>query len=164
MLHVFRSVLALLILAAFLTASPAMAEDFLGKSRGQTIYVPSYSHIYHGMKNRSVQLTTMLSVRNTNPRETITLTAVKYYDTDGNLVRNYLPEPVSVGSMATREFIVALKDTQGGSGANFIVEWTSDKQVTNPIVETLMISTESSLGISFLCEGRVIAERDGTKR
>ncbi|MFK4763192.1 DUF3124 domain-containing protein [Desulfobaculum sp. SPO524] len=153
---------ALVALCVLFTAS-AFAAERLGASKGQSVYVPVYSHVYHGAKNRAVQMTTMVSIRNTNRREDITLTAVRYYDTKGHLVRSYVREPIVIPSMATQEFIVSLKDTTGGSGANFIVEWEAATRVSNPVVEALMLSTESSLGISFVRPGRILSEKDAVR-
>jgi hypothetical protein len=46
-------------------------------------------------------------------------------------------------------------------GANFIVRWHADEPVHPPIVETVMITTESTQGISFLSTARVLSERQG---
>jgi hypothetical protein len=47
-------------------------------------------------------------------------------------------------------------EDQGGSGANFIVEWTAATTVSEPVVEAVMISAQAGQGISFLSPGRVI--------
>ena len=54
-------------------------------------------------------------------------------------------------------------DSAGGSGANFIVEWVGEKQVSEPIVEAVMLSAESAQGISFISGGRVIKNRTSNK-
>ncbi len=53
-------------------------------------------------------------------------------------------------------YIIPESDESGGSGANFIVEWHSDKPVNRPIIESIMIGTKSSQGISFTSRGREI--------
>ena len=49
---------------------------------GQTIYVPIYSHIYHDNSQKNViNLSATLSIRNTDLKNSIIITAVRYYDT-----------------------------------------------------------------------------------
>jgi hypothetical protein len=128
------------------------------RSTGQTLYVPCYSHIYHGPKNRSLNLTVTLSVRNVDPKLPLVLTAVDYYDTEGRLIRHELPGPRTLGPLQTLEFMVHQRDSAGGSGANFMVTWRADAPVNAPLVEAVMISTESGLGVSFTSPARVLEE------
>lgn len=123
---------------------------------GQTIYVPIYSHIYIRDKSRILNLTATLSIRNTDAQNPIRITSARYYGTHGVLVREYLNEPLILAPMASTDFVVAEDDTSGGSGANFIVEWGAGVEVTEPVVEAVMISTASQQGISFVSTGRVI--------
>ena len=128
------------------------------QTTGQTIYVPVYSHIYGGPKSRSLDLTATLSIRNTDLAEPLILTSVRYYDSDGKLVKDYLQQEQLLGRLATTHFIVEERDTSGGSGAKFIVQWRSPKPISPPLVECVMVTTHSGLGISFLSQGRVIAD------
>jgi hypothetical protein len=126
---------------------------------GQTIYVPIYSHIYIRDKSRVINLTATLSIRNTDAQNPIRVTSVRYYGTNGELVREYVNGTLQLAPMASTDFVVAESDTSGGAGANFIVEWGAGIEVANPVVEAIMISTASQLGISFVSEGRVIKDR-----
>ena len=125
--------------------------------QGQVVYVPVYSHVYRE-RIRPELLTIVLSVRNTAIDQEIVLTSVRYFDTDGKLVRAYIDQPLLVGPLATSEFVVERDDREGGSGANFIVEWASGQPVTEPVIEALMIGTSENLGISFVRQGKVIRE------
>jgi len=127
-------------------------------SKGQTIYVPVYSHIYHGIKARPFNLTVTVSVRNTDLRRPMTVLGADYYDTEGGLVRHFLDKPVTLPPLGTREFIVDERDEAGGSGANCIVRWSAAEPVNAPVVEAVMIGASSNQGISFVCAGRVIEE------
>ncbi len=134
------------------------ADDVSDAAVGHTVYVPVYSHIY-SQGGRAHLLETTLSIRNTDLQHPITLTAVRYYDTDGGLVRNYLPRPVTLPRLATREFLVEQEDISGGSGANFIVQWNSDTEVSEPIIEAVMVGVEPGRhGISFARPGIVPAK------
>jgi len=74
---------------------PTMAADEeVGLSQGQTIYVPAYSHIYHGSKERPFLLAVTLSIRNIDPNQSIVVTVVDYYETEGRLLTKYVDSPV----------------------------------------------------------------------
>ena len=126
---------------------------------GQTIYVPIYSHIYIRDQSRAINLTATLSIRNTDAQNPIRINSARYYDTNGTLVKEYVPTPLRLAPMASTDFVVAADDTSGGVGANFIVEWSAGVEVTMPVVEAVMISTASQQGISFVSAGRVIRDR-----
>lgn len=125
-------------------------------TREQMVYIPAYSHIYHGNKETPLLLSVTLSIRNVDPNNSLTVTAVNYHETQGPLVKEYIKEPVVLGPLGSERFIVPQKDNTGGSGANFIVKWHADKPINPPIMETVMIGTQSQLGISFTSRGQVI--------
>lgn len=66
--------------------------------------------------------------------------------------------------MATSEVVIGRLDERGGTGANFIVEWSVEDLVDEPIVEVLMTSTSTQQGISFLTSARVLVERPSRHR
>ena len=81
---------------------------------GQTIYVPAYSHIYHGDNRRAIDLTITLSIRNTYRHNAISVTAIQYYDSNGTLIRSYTSGPLHLGPLASTEVVIAESDTSGG--------------------------------------------------
>ncbi|MCX5884137.1 MAG: DUF3124 domain-containing protein, partial [Deltaproteobacteria bacterium] len=123
-----------------------------------TVYVPAYSLIYHGDKERPFDLAVTLSIRNTDPVHPITLVSVDYFDTDGKRIRGYLESELKLGAMSSTRYVLQESDQSGGSGASFIVRWKSEAKVTEPIVETVMISTRTQQGISFTSRGQAIKE------
>ena len=132
------------------------AESPPTTSEGQSIYVPAYSHIYGGDRERPFLLTVTLSVRNTDPNHPIRIMAVDYYETSGALLKNYLSNPLTLKPLESVRYVVPEKDKAGGSGANFIVVWQSDQQVNSPIVEAVMIGTQSQQGLSFTSRGQAL--------
>lgn len=106
-----------------------------------------------------MNLSATLSIRNTDLTNSIIITSVRYYDTDGQLIRQDVERPVSLKPLASTSFFVAAYDTSGGAGANFIVEWVAEKTVSEPVIEAVMISTSSSQGISFVSPGKVVQQR-----
>jgi hypothetical protein len=131
-------------------------ED-LDIATGQTIYVPAYSEIYYA-SNRTLNLAVTLSVHNTDLNHSIVVTSVRYYDAQGQLVKEFLPQPRQLGPLVATNFFIEELDTSGGLGANFIVEWVAEQPVYEPVVEAVMIGTISSLGFSFVSPGRVITQ------
>ncbi len=102
----------LLALLLLFTASAAGAADL---SRGQTIYVPVYSHIAHGNLDSSgkpwtLPLSVMLSIRNIDPANGLTVRAVRYYDTEGKLLREFYAEPKKLGPLQSTDVFVENKD------------------------------------------------------
>jgi Protein of unknown function (DUF3124) len=95
---------------------------------GQTIYVPVYSHIYHQDKKQTFDLAATLSIRNIDLGNPIVITSVRYYDSDGKLVKNYIEHPIEIAALASVDFVVDTNDTSGGSGAKFIVEWVAQTE------------------------------------
>jgi hypothetical protein len=126
---------------------------------GQMIYVPAYSSIYTSDKAHRFELAITLSIRNTDQDHPIILTKARYYDQDGQLIRDYLKKPLRIGPMSSTEFFVSESDTKGGVSASFLVEWAAEQSVTAPVVESVMVGTSSGQGVSFTCPGRVLADR-----
>lgn len=145
------------------TPLPIVVVDPEKVVMGQTVYVPIYSHIYrYNSQNRVLSLSATLSIRNTDSLNSIVITSVRYYDTDGQLLRQDIDHPVALKPLASTSLFVPTSDTRGGVGANFIVDWVAEKLVSEPVIEAVMISTSSSQGISFISPGKVIQQHHGT--
>ncbi|AFZ59770.1 DUF3124 domain-containing protein [Anabaena cylindrica FACHB-243] len=127
---------------------------------GQTIYVPVYSHIYHHNRQEIFNLAATLSIRNTDLANPLIITSVRYYDSDGKLVKNYLEQPIQLDALASTDFFINRNNTSGGLGANFIVEWVASTEISEPIVEAIMIGTDFQQGISFTSSGKVIKSQN----
>jgi hypothetical protein len=153
------AVICILALPIVLIWTPLQADSGKGLTRGQTVYVPIYSHIYAGDKEQAIHLAATLSIRNTDMEHGISIDAVDYYDSKGNRLKPYLKEPMPLGALASSRFVVAESDKAGGSGANFVVTWSAEAPVTPPVIESVMISTRAQLGISFTSRGQVVSER-----
>ena len=134
------------------------ASSAITLSMGQSIYVPIYSHIYHGDKERPFYLTATLSIRNTDQKQEMIIISADYFDSKGNFLKNYVEKPIQLNKLASIRFIVKSKDQTGGSGAKFIVRWESTEPINPPLIEAIMISTRSGQGISFISRGQAIKE------
>lgn len=126
--------------------------------RRQTVYVPAYSHIYFRDRERTINLTTTLSIHNIDADHPIRLTRVDYYNSDGELVQRPLEQPETLRTFASTWYVIEESNLSGGVGANFIVGWEAEAPVHPPVIESVMISTRHSQGISFTSQGRVLQE------
>jgi hypothetical protein len=52
------------------------------------------------------------------------------------------------------ETFVPAENTRAGTGANFIVEWTADGRITDPLIEAVMVGTLGAQGFSFTSRGK----------
>lgn len=125
---------------------------------GQTLYVPAYSEVLLSSGDRTHRLAVTLAVHNTDLNSPIIIQSARFHDTNGELVREYVDEPIELASLATTGFFVESRDTTGGWGSNFIVEWVAETPVFEPIVEAVMVSTSGNQGISMISLGRVISQ------
>lgn len=132
-------------------------------SIGQLVYVPVYSHIYQQDHERTFNLTTTLSVRNAEPFRSFTLLEVNYYDSQGNLIQQYIDSGVEIDPLASTSYVIEERDIRGGVGASFLVKWESEEPIFPPVLEAINISTSGQQGISFLSVGRVLQERSSTE-
>lgn len=134
-------------------------DETIRIAAGQTVYVPVYSHMYMLSQDRSINLTATLSIRNTDQSEPIIVASADYYNSSGTLVRNYLEQPIELEPLSSTEFVIDQDDVSGGVGASFLVEWIAEADVSDPVIEAIMINTSGNQGISFVSQGRVINQR-----
>ena len=150
------SILILWGIFAWAAGGSVLAAD--GRSSGQSVYVPVYSHILFGDRAARFNLAATLVIRNADPLQPITVKTADYHDSEGRLLKKHLEQPVLLKPLASAEVFVPESDTRGGLGASFIVRWTSEKPAAPPVIECIMIGTRSGQGISFVSQGRVISE------
>ena len=153
--------LILLALSSSLAFGQTLDQLSRGRSVGQTLYLPIYSHIWHGEVDSRGQPTKTLvsisvSIRNTDPAKSIRINSAQYYDTDGKRLREYVTSPKTIGPMGTYEIFVPRSDDTGGSGANFVISWKSDTPVSPPIVEGFHANLPVGRSIAFTTSARPI--------
>lgn len=159
MTRIKRAIRSIAFLAA-LAAGPAAAQD-VGRSTGQTLYLPIYSHILHGDTDRRGEpmrtlMSVAVSIRNTDPSKPIRVGSAQYYDTNGKRIKEYLAEPRTIPPMGTYELFVPRSDDTGGSGANFVIVWRSEAPVSPPIVEAIHANLPGGRAIVFTTSARPI--------
>lgn len=121
-----------------------------------TSYLSVYSEIYSETEHRTHNLTSTISMRNTNLRDTIYINKAEYFDTKGNAIRTYFDFPIYIKPMETVEIVIDEKDRSGGTGANFLFHWAMEPTSHEPYFEGVMISTSGQQGLSFTTQGKRI--------
>ena len=89
--------------------------------------------------------------------EKVFIRTVDYFDTSGKFVKKYVDNLIRIKPLETIEFLVETRDTSGGSGAKFIVEWFATERIDQPIIEAVMVGATGIQGICFTRSGRNIS-------
>jgi len=119
-------------------------------------YLSVYPQIYSSTMHKTYDLTTTVSIRNINQKDSVFILNVDYFNTEGKLIRHYFDKPVFVAPMETIEIVIEQLDSEGGTGANFIFDWKIKSNSNEPYFEAVMISTLGSQGLSFTTQGKKI--------
>jgi len=135
-------------------------ERGVKKVRGQVLYLPIYSNLPSHIDSALIDISAIIAVHNTDLQHNIKITNVLYFNTDGMLVKDFLKHnDITLNPLVTKTFYIPHED-KSGTGANFIVEWTSEKPVIEPLIESVMLNAKGNQNISFSSLGRVIRERN----
>jgi len=122
---------------------------------GQTLYVPIYSHVYQ-IEGSRLPLSATLSIRNADVNRSLTVMTVLYYDAHGQMVRDYLPQPIELRPLGSTDFFVSDRNATGGTGANFLVEWVAAEPVHPPVVEAVLVGQRGVGTAAFVSKAVVI--------
>ena len=117
------------------------------------IYVPIYSNIYIDRTNSEHLLSATLSIRNTSINDTLYISKIDYYNTDGNLVKRYIDKSISLNPLGTVNYFIEREDKSGGSGANFIVELNAENSNIRPLIQAIMIGNFNNKIFAFSSDG-----------
>lgn len=88
----------------------------------------------------------------------ITIVRADYYDSNGDPIKSFIIEPLIVRPMASKYFFISQSDTSGGWGANYIIKWEAEKEVNEPIIESVTFGARGAHTISFISRGKAIKE------
>jgi hypothetical protein len=154
-----RGMLRTLVFVLVLACGSVHAQVAPQRTTGQTLYLPIYSHIWHGdtTAGSAPQRTLMsvsVSIRNTDPKLPIRVLSAQYYDTDGRKLKDYVPAAKTIGPMGTYEIFIPRSDDTGGSGANFVIAWRSEAPVNAPLVEAVHANLPAGRAIVFTTSAR----------
>lgn len=158
-----RGGICALVFALLAAATAAIGQEARPPSKGQTLYLPVYSHMLYGNLGKkggasSVLLSTLVSIRNTDSRRPLRVLSAKYFDTGGKLLGERLPVPVLIPPLGTHELFVELNDASGGSGANFLIRWDAEQAVNPPLVEGLHANMDGGKAVIFMTQSVPLAD------
>jgi hypothetical protein len=119
-------------------------------------YLSVYSQIYSETEHITHDLTATISIRNTSRTDTIFVTRADYFNTKGGFIKNYIGKTIYLKPLETAAIVINEKDKEGGTGANFVFDWKTKKNTSEPLFEGIMISTSGSQGLSFTTQGKKI--------
>jgi len=155
------SLTKLVLIAVLSLCGAAAAQTSVVRLTGQTLYLPIYSHIWHGDLDSKGEpakalVSVSVSIRNTDPAKAIRISSALYYDTGGKKLKEYIPAARTIPPMGTLELFIPRSDDTGGSGANFVIVWRSDTPASPPIVEGFHANLPAGRSIAFTTSARPI--------
>lgn len=159
----WRGLFCAFVFGSFLPSTVAFAQEARPLAKGQTLYLPIYSHMLYGNLGKSgkasnVLLSTLVSIRNTDIKRSIRVLSARYFDTGGKLLGERVPTPTVVPPLGTLELFVELNDASGGSGANFIIKWDAEQPVNPPLVESLHVNMDGGKAVIFMTQSVPLTE------
>ena len=126
-------------------ASPAV--------RGRS-FVPLHSTVIAGAGRTRLNFSGSLSIHNTSARHVLVIDAIEYRDAVGQLLQNYVPQPIGLRPFASVQIAIAQEDTRGGIGPSFVVDWSLPEATDEPAIEAVMIASHGTQGYSFVSPAR----------
>jgi hypothetical protein len=111
-------------------------------------YVPVYSSIYGATGKHEYYLTATLSIRNIGYTDSLYLSKIYYYDSNGNLLKKYLDSTALLKPMASMEIVIPTNEKEGGAGANFVVECLGNNILNEPLIQTVMTTSDLRVGFT----------------
>jgi len=150
------------VLLSFVTSLVA-AQEVRPLVKGQTLYLPIYSHMLYGNLGKAgkasyVLLSALVSIRNTDAKRPLRVQSARYFDTHGKLLGERVPTPVQIPPLGTLELFVELNDASGGSGANFIIKWDADQAINPPLVESLHANMDGGKAVIFMTQSVPVSD------
>lgn len=137
---------------AFADSLTALPKQELTVSGG--FYVPAYSSVAMSQGKLRVDFSVTLSVHNASETQALVLKRIAYFDTAGKQVETYLKVPVALKPLATVSIFIPTDDVRGGTGANFLVDWAATGEISEPVVEALMVGGVANAHYAFISQGR----------
>lgn len=122
----------------------------------ETDYLPVYSDIYYQDGTKRFPITATVSIRNTSITDSAYVLSASYYDSYGKIIRSYLDSTLLLSPLESIELVVEEKESEGGAGANFIIDWAATKYADQILIQSVMISTYGQQGVSFLSDAKII--------
>jgi hypothetical protein len=140
----------------FIKNTTRIPDSVTVKYRGQQLYVPVYSHLRDADDEHDYPIASNISIRNTDPNQSIKILYLDYYNNNGEPIRNYLKEPVVLKPLASTYFVIRKYDLSGGLGANMLMEWECTNGAHPPLVESVMMNEAGTNNFTFTSRAVVL--------
>lgn len=132
--------------------------DAYKQLKGQLLYLPVYSNVPYQLDTLKFDMSAFVAVHNTDLYKNIYLSKVLYFNQEGRLVDDFLPDgKLPIQPLATKDFYIPYED-QSGTGANFLIEWYADTLVNEPLIESVTICVKPNNSVAFLSQGKILRE------
>lgn len=119
----------------------------------ENIYVPIYSDLYISRTTPKSLLAATLSIRNTSFQDTLYVTNIDYFNTEGAKVKEFINKTIAIYPMATINYVIEKEDDSGGPGANFILGLHARNSKIKPVIQAVMVGLDGNKSFSFLTNG-----------
>lgn len=124
----------------------------------ETVYAYIYSDIYFYDGTQKYPLTNTVSIRNTSLADTAFVLSATYYDSYGSLLEKYIDSTICLAPLESIEFVVEEYETNGGPGANFIIQWGGFKAANQISIQTIIVGIYRRTELSSITDAKVIEQ------
>jgi hypothetical protein len=119
-------------------------------------YLSTYAEIYKYSEKEYEALTATISIRNINKQDRVFIQNIEYFNTHGARIKSYIAQSIYIEPMETLEIVINQLDTEGGTGANFVFDWSVKPGTNDPLFEGVMVSNSGNQGFAFVTHGKKI--------
>ncbi|WP_036286523.1 DUF3124 domain-containing protein [Methylocystis sp. ATCC 49242] len=134
--------------------APAPAQKMA--SRGRT-FVPLHSTLIGQGGVTRLNFSGALSIHNTSATNVLAVEKIEYRNGSGELIENYLSDPIYLKPYGSLQVVIAQDDVRGGTGASFTIDWSTPDGADDPVIEAVMASFVGTHSFSFLSAGRKVS-------
>lgn len=127
---------------------------------GQIVYAPVYSELYPYIHKTKMLLPATLVIHNIDLEKILYITKIEYYDNNGNILRCAKTKNIQLNPLSSINCVIEQQDIHSGVGSNFLIEWQGDKEMSKPIIETIMLGSDVGQGFSFVSSGKIVKEKE----
>lgn len=113
----------------------------------------------YGTTRDSYALTSTTFLHNIDPKQTIEVLSIDFYDASNKLLKKLLDAPLLIKPRNSQEITIQPRtQSEEDSGSHLIVRWKSAQPANTLVVEVLMVGQVLNRGVSFLTRGCEVKE------
>jgi hypothetical protein len=126
-------------------------------ANGAIIHLPVFGYVSTLKAGRTLELTATVTIHNTSDQYPIVLLDVQHVDDQGKLQAHLIDEALEISPLGTVRWVIPGRNASLGIAHSLRLEWGSRQaSLSDPIVEAVMIGTQSGQGASFTTEGKIV--------